>query len=129
AGPGGSYHVERRRSRLRLDVPQLPFLSVRLLPREEGYFGVDVRFLGFGLGMLGRVRQLAESVEGRLDDVEGRKLLQWYWRGVTAVSLSEIPPAAEGPPLQAWLQRRGTWYSDVTGRGYELRHDARSGQF
>ena len=129
SGPGGIFRIDNRRNRLRMDVPYIPFLNVELLPREEGYYGVDIRFLGlFNLGRMSQVRMLSESLEGKVEVVDGQKLFFWYWRGITAVTLTELPEHAP-TALEVWRGRLGDYNSDLTGTTWELDFDRSTDTF
>ena len=121
SGPGGLFTVEESRKGLKLEVPYLPFLNVSLIPREEGYYGVDIRLLGFlNLGRMSQVRQLSGSLEGKILDNDGRKLFFWYWRGVAAVTLTELPVPQDFTAINAWKARVGRYSSNLTSGEYTL---------
>jgi CubicO group peptidase (beta-lactamase class C family) len=124
SGPGGLFTIATSRRGLQLDVPYLPFLGVELLPREADYFGVDIRLLGFlNLGRFSQVRLLSESIEGKVTVIEGRKLIHWYWRGITAVSLTELPDDTAPAALARWQQKTGTYRAESNDAEYSLEYD------
>lgn len=129
SGPIGFYHVETDRDKLRLDVPFVPFIGIDLLPRAEGFYGINIRLLGLiGLSSFSWVDQLNSSLEGRLVEYEGRRLIQWYWRGVAAITLSEIEPP-EPAPTASWQARAGRYRSELTGEEYRLEVNDDTGHF
>jgi CubicO group peptidase (beta-lactamase class C family) len=131
SGPGGLFRIETTRKGLELDVPYLPFLDVKLLAREAGYFGVDIRLLGF-LNVVGRfsqVRLLSDSLEGKVEILDGRKLINWYWRGTAAVTLTELPERPGNATLESWQESTGDYQSAANGGDYRLAYDEEHGVF
>lgn len=128
AGPAGIYEITRRRDDIRLDVPMLPFVKVRLLPRDDGWFGVELRLLGLRLGGSRRLHELAQNLEGRLVDIDGTPTLYWYWRGIAAATLTALEPARPAQTA-AWRQHVGRFRSAINGVQYRLSFDAQHGVF
>jgi CubicO group peptidase (beta-lactamase class C family) len=127
SGPGGIYRVERRRGGLRLDVPFLPFVHANLVPREEDYYSVELRLLGFNLGRLSQLEQIAGGLEGKVKTLDGQRLWYWYLHGVAVATLTELVPAPESDALTAWRERTGTYEAELTGGTYQLAFDVDSG--
>lgn len=128
SGPIGFYHVETNGDKLKLDVP-VPFIGIDLLPRAEGFYGINIRLLGMiGLSSFDWVDLLNSSLEGKLVEHEGRRLIQWYWRGVAAVTLSEIEPP-DPTPTESWQERTGRYESELTGAEYRLEVNDDTGHF
>jgi CubicO group peptidase (beta-lactamase class C family) len=123
SGPGGIYRVEKRLGGLRLDVPFLPLVHANLVPREDDYYGVELRLLGFNLGRLSQLEEIANGLEGRIKTVDGRRLWYWYLRGVAVATLTELAPVREDAALAAWRERMGSYESDLTGGVYQLAFD------
>lgn len=128
SGPIGYYHVEESRGRLKLDVPFVPFLNVDLLPRTEGYYGINIRLLGIGLDSFDWIDLLTSSLEGKVIEHQGRRLIQWYWRGVAAVTLSEIE-APDSTASASWRDRTGRYESVLSGREHRLELNDDTGHF
>jgi CubicO group peptidase (beta-lactamase class C family) len=130
SGPGGLFRISATRKGLELDVPYLPFLGVTLLPREDGFYGVDIRLLGFlNIGRFSQVRLLSDSLEGKVSELDGRKLINWYWRGITAVTLTGLPVSFATEATSGWGDRTGDYRSDTSGGNYRLEYDDENGIF
>jgi CubicO group peptidase (beta-lactamase class C family) len=127
SGPGGIYRVEKRLGGLRLDVPFLPLVHANLVPREDDYYSVELRLLGFNVGRLSQLQEVASGLEGKIKMVDGKRLWFWYLRGVAVATLTETAPAAEDAALAAWRGRMGTYESESNGRVYQLAFDASHG--
>ncbi|MDR2212284.1 MAG: hypothetical protein LBE21_01475, partial [Pseudomonadales bacterium] len=127
SGPGGIYRVEQRRGGLRIEAPFLPsWLRVNLLPRAEGYYGVELRLWGLNLGWLSRLEPIAQGLEGRPQILDGRRLWHWRLQGAAVVTLTELVPAQENAALDAWRERLGIYEAELTGAAYRLAFDANS---
>ena len=128
-GPGGTYFVVPEKNSLKLEVPYIPFISVNLLPRADDYYGVELRFLCLlKVPGVGQLQLLANSVEGKVLQINGNDMLYWYWRGVAVVSLTRIKPAEPSTQL-AWRKRVGDYRSDETGMNFRFNEDKDSGAF
>lgn len=128
SGPIGYYHVEESRGRLKLDVPFVPFLNIDLLPRTEDFYGINIRLLGIGLGSFDWIDLLTSSLEGKVVEHEERRLIQWYWRGVAAVTLSEIAEP-DSTASTSWHDRAGRYESVLSGQEHRLEVNDDTGHF
>jgi CubicO group peptidase (beta-lactamase class C family) len=129
--PVGLERIVVSGEKLRVKVTNMPIVDGYLLPREEGFFGMQIKLFKFvPLRLFPGIREVERRVEFKFVELEGRTNIFVYYGGTVVATMSRLDPPAVGEWIDAWRSRVGTYqYQGDPDSSRSLWFDEESGYF
>ena len=129
--PVGLERIVVSGDKLRVKVTNMPIVDGYLLPREEGFFGMQVKLLRFlPLRLFPGIREVERRVEFKFVELDGRTNIFVYYGGTVVATMSRLDPPADNDWVDAWKSRVGTYqYQSDPFSSRALWFDEDSGYF
>lgn len=120
----GIGNVVKKGKKLKLELSQISLLSVRLLPREEDYYGLKIKLFGIlPISLFPFLGEYERNIELKAQNINGLKYFFIYYRGSVIDSFSEYQEEINGSDDDIWLAQNGDYAREPNSNSAYLRYD------